>query len=280
MADSGELSHKSRTNGPKSDPLLLNRVTPRVAALDVATEFQKLIDEHGKLSDDYAALLAQFPGPIPDSQPTVPMQGKDGTVRLVAAEVTERGLRPLPEREQARYAETQARRCSLLAVHQPFVRVYWRPDAAGPAHKAANDWRARFSVVMKRLRRLYRSLNRRVQLALDQEAQLHDFPLLRAAAASCGLSGEDILEAFQTHIEHLTDDLANLDSKDALPPALPDGIGARLRKARLAEGDTLEHIAEMFECHVSTISRIERNKLQRPSKYLGKIQGYILKPGK
>jgi DNA-binding XRE family transcriptional regulator len=264
MADSAQLAHSGHTE------------LDHAAALDVATGFQELIDEHRKLRDDYATLLAQFPGPIPDSQPAVNWQGEDGTVRLVAVEVTAGGLRPLPEPEEARLAEGEARRCSLLAVHQPFVRVYWRPDAAGPAHKAVNEWRAGFYVVMKRLRRLYRTLKRNAQLPLDREAQLHDFPLLRADGATCGISGVDVLEAIQTHIEHLADDLSSLEPK---APRESDGIGARLRAARKHKGDTQQNVADALKCHVTTISRIERGN-QCPDWYKSQIEDYILKASK
>jgi DNA-binding XRE family transcriptional regulator len=267
MANPVELSHKSHTNGPKSDPLLLNRVAPGAAALDLATEFQELIAEHHKLSRDYATLLARFPGPIPEPQPAVAEPTSNGTLRFVAVKVTKRGLRRLSGRGQAVYAKSEARRCSLLAVHQPFVRVYWRPDGAGPAHKAVNEWRARFGVLMRRLRRLYRALGRRAQP--DPE----DFPLLRADGANCGISGADILEAIQRHVEHLADDL-NLERKAGLDSALSDGLGARLRAARVRKGDTQQNVAEILRCDVATISRIETGR-QRPDQYRAQLEEYI-----
>jgi hypothetical protein len=264
MPNSAEFAHKPHTKQARAD------------ALNIAAEFQELIDDHRRLGDDYSALLVQFPGPIPDPIPAVTVQGTDGAVKWVAVEVTPSGPRPLPEAEQALCAQAEAHRCSLLAVHQPFVRLYWRPDDAGPAHRGANEWRARFSAVMKRMRRLYRSLDRKAQVPPDQEAHLHAFPLLRADGATCGISGADVLEAIHAHIEHLADDLSSLEPKS---PRDSDGIGARLRAARLSKEDTQQNVADVFKCHWSTISRIETGK-QRPALYKRLIEEYIGKPGK
>ena len=210
---------------------------------DLAKEFDFLIEEHQSLRNEYASLLDRFPGPIPEP--------------LVPVEITPSGPQPLSDEEQRAYEAREVERAALLAVHLPFMRAYWQPNEAGPSHLAANEWRRRFSSVMKRLERSYVLLRRR--------SRLDDFPLLRAS----GYGGDKLVDALDTHLELLALD------RDDLYPQQSNDIGARLRKARKLRGDKQEAVAERVGCDVSTVSRIERGR-QRPDESLRvRIDEYI-----